>query len=109
MAPRFSVGERARYVGSKLTSVRSKIGHECVVIDPLAWRPDYRTMADPEMPRYGVKFDDGLEAWVKETSLEKLLPKHQPDDLKVAEPQFINHQLPRWLGLPEKEKALETE
>jgi hypothetical protein len=103
---KFKVGEKARYVGSTFTAIRSMIGQECVVIDPLAAREDYRYMRDPEMPRYGVKFGDGREAWVKETSLEKLLPKHQDSDLKAAEPQFIHGQLQRWLN-PEKEKTFE--
>lgn len=105
---KFKVGEKARYVGSpnRGPGLARKVGQECVIIDPLAVREEYWDMADPKMPRYGVEFGDGTEAWVKETSLEKLQPKHQDADLKAAEPLFIHGQLQRWLN-PEKEKTLE--
>lgn len=103
---KFKVGEKARYVGSLNTGMRSHVGRECTIIDPLAVRKDYWHMAQPEVPRYGILFADGTEGWAKETSLEKLLPKHQDSDLKAAEPHFINHQLPRLLGQKEKQRDI---
>jgi hypothetical protein len=106
---KFKVGEKARYVGSPNHSAELAPyrGMECVVVDPLAPRPlECHDLNKPFAPRYGIRFPCGSEAWVREFSLEKLLPKHQPNDLKTAEPQFIHGQFQRWLN-PEKEKTLE--
>lgn len=54
------------------------------------------------LPGTYYKVEEAMEWWILEQQLEKLLPKHQDADLKVAEPHFINHQLPRWLHQEEK-------
>jgi hypothetical protein len=101
---KFKVGEKARYValGKPCHGLKLKAGHECVVVDALAVRQEYSNLRNPLEPRYGIAFKDGVQAWVLETSLEKLVPKHQLDDLKAAEPQFIPV-FNRWLKQEEKQ------
>lgn len=118
---KFKVGEKARYVGGPDHGAgQSDVGKEVEIISIDAPCPSLNhdkseriylmaTLFYPHETLYGVLWPDGNKGNIPERFLEKPLPKHQPDDLKVAEPQFINHQLPRWLGRPEKEKVNETE
>lgn len=113
---KFKVGEKARYIGP--TEKGATHGRECQIdsVDSPGWL-GFDAISGfsiskgryPGQIIYGVTWlhDSTLGGHIPESELEKLLPKHQPDDLRIAEPQFINHQLPRWLGQPEKEKTLE--
>jgi hypothetical protein len=113
---KFKVGEKARYIGP--TELGGTHGRECQIesID----RPGWSTGAFgfsraqklyPGQVIYGVVWlhDTKLGGHLPESELEKLLPKHQANDLKVAEPTFINGQLKRWLKQEEKVDACRTE
>lgn len=106
----FNVGDRALYVGDQRPSkiaddVKGYRGKSCVVIDPLQRHP--KDWLGVERLCYGVRFEDGKEVWCFHTSLEKPPGRHQKDDLKAADPLFIQSQLPRWLKQeePKHEKA----
>lgn len=109
----FEVGEVAEHIGNG----DFRAGEKVEILAIGKWTTD---PADP-LGRFfhdGTRFvvcdykiqslNDGCTAYTPEKYLRKLPPKHQADDLKAAEPQFINHQLPRWLGAPRKEKVSES-
>lgn len=114
---KFRLNEKARYVGPATHGIRPvDVGAEIEIIS-VGCAPPARDMLksekfhdlaqrmDPGKVIYGVLWADDSKGSVPEHYLEKLLPKHQPDDLRVAEPHFINHQLPRWLKQEETTNA----
>ena len=118
---KFKVGEKARYVGGAYHGCgQSDIGKEVEIISIDAPCPS----SNPNKSKivylmsqtfylgetlYGVLWPDGKKGNIPERFLEKPLPKHQKDDLRVADPQFIQHQLPRLLGRKEKVSELEKQ
>lgn len=82
---KFKVGEIAIYVGnSGAPSMARFINQEATVVDPLAVRPHVLSRYS-HLPRYGIKFSNGLEAWVLETSLRKKRPPEQPSAFSYDE------------------------
>ena len=80
---KFKVGEVAVFVGagSTETTIARYLGSEVTITDPLASRPFecWHTIT-PHTPRYGIRFPDGHEAWVREEALRKRRPPEQPAD-----------------------------
>lgn len=105
---KFKVGEKARYIGKPVGP--GSAGGLCVVeaADGVIWhKPGGLERSRQKYPGqiiYQVTWCARPDfcGLVPESELEKLLPGHQKDDLKAADPHFINHQLPRWLHQEEK-------
>lgn len=104
---KFKVGERAVYIGRRLDAVTGP-GSE-VEIESIGYHPEEppgmferACKRFPNEVIYGVQWLDCHEGgYIPESELEKIIPKHQEDDLKTAEPLFTQTWLPRWLGQEE--------
>lgn len=98
----FKVGERARFVGPllnrRLTGILS-VGDEVLIAEDLQEAPGND---GPEMVYVIDRTFLGQKVGCPPNALEKLIPDRQLADRIPAEPQFINHQLPRWLNQEEK-------
>jgi hypothetical protein len=109
---KFKVGEIAMHVGKGDWAAGELV--EITAVGPFTRDPESgRGFASGGLPvgsmDYLIKsLSDGYHGCAREMFLRKLPGKHQPDDLKAADPQFINHQLPRWLKQEEKVDACKT-
>ena len=77
---KFEVGEIAIYMpwDPKTSNATRFAGAEVEITDPLAVYP--LNLADPDYPRYGVRFPDGSKGWVFEESLRKRRPPESYKD-----------------------------
>ncbi len=107
----FELGEAAEHIGGNDFQPGERV--EVVAVGPWNVHPvnggpffDNSWSTTAITVDYRIRsLSDGALAYTQEKFLRKLPPKHQPDDLRVAEPHFINHQLPRWLKQEETTNA----
>jgi hypothetical protein len=101
---KFKIGEKARFVGPLRNTLLAgvlAVGDEVVITEDLQ-EADGPAPCERQMVYVIDRTYMGSRIGCPPEALEKLLPKHQPDDLRVAEPHFINHQLLRWLKQEKK-------